>query len=421
MSASSDGAAADGGPGSAAGKAYRGGCHRMIHPAATMDRLRPLMRELGITRIANITGLDRIGIPTVAVYRPNARSLSVAQGKGATLIEAQVSGLMESIELHHAEHVTGPLLLGSQRELSEGHPMVDVTGLPQVSANTFDRAGKMLWMAGVDLPSGRSTLVPFELVHTDFRSPFPTGSGAFLMGSNGLASGNHLLEAVSHGICELVERDANTLFHYSGLRRQGLRRVAPETIDDSTALELLGRFDVAGLDVGIWETTTDVGIASFLCTAVDRDVHIPRPMPPVSGSGCHPSRRVALLRSLTEAAQGRLTLIAGARDDVSHLQFNDDSARERAGAKRTQLQHEDPQRSFAEAPSVDHPTFDADVQWELQRLAAAGLSQVIAVNLTRPRIDIPVVRMIIPHLEGTSEVKGYAPGPRARRQMEASA
>jgi YcaO-like protein with predicted kinase domain len=405
----------------AASKGYRAGCHRMISPASTLDRMRPLMRELGITRIANITGLDRIGIPTVAVYRPNARSLSVAQGKGATLIEAQVSGLMESIELHHAEHVTQPLLLGSHRELRDNHPIADVTGLPQTATCAFDPAAPMLWSTGVDLPTGKATLVSFELVHTDFRSPLPTGSGAFLVSSNGLASGNHLNEAISHAICELVERDANTLFHFAGMPEQERRRVDPHTVDDATALEILDRFEAAGIDVGIWETTSDVGIASFLCTVVDRDQHIPRPMPPVSGSGCHPSRRVALLRSLTEAAQGRLTLIAGARDDLSRRQFDDDSARSRAAEKRAQLRSERPRRSFAAAPDVDHDTFDADVHWELQQLAAAGLRQVIAVNLSSPRLQVPVVRVIIPHLEAMSEVPGYVPGARARRQTEANA
>lgn len=62
---------------------------------------------MGITRVADVTGLDRIGIPVVMVCRPNARSLAVSQGKGIDIEAATVSGLMESVELYHAEHIEG--------------------------------------------------------------------------------------------------------------------------------------------------------------------------------------------------------------------------------------------------------------------------------------------------------------------------
>ena len=67
------------------------------------------MPTMGITRIANITGLDRLGIPVVMVCRPNSRSIAVSQGKGLTLDAAKASGLMESVETFHAESITRPL------------------------------------------------------------------------------------------------------------------------------------------------------------------------------------------------------------------------------------------------------------------------------------------------------------------------
>jgi ribosomal protein S12 methylthiotransferase accessory factor len=98
-------------------KAYRKGTHRTLTPTDTLERARPLLSNLGITRIANVTGLDRIGIPVVMVCRPNARSIAVSQGKGLNLDAAKASGLMEAVETYHAEHITLPLLLGSYAEL----------------------------------------------------------------------------------------------------------------------------------------------------------------------------------------------------------------------------------------------------------------------------------------------------------------
>jgi len=86
-------------------KAFRQGTHRLIPPEETIVRLNPFLPVMGITRVANVTGLDAIGVPVVIVVRPNARSLSVSQGKVLTLAAAKASGIMESIELYHAEHV----------------------------------------------------------------------------------------------------------------------------------------------------------------------------------------------------------------------------------------------------------------------------------------------------------------------------
>jgi len=40
-----------------------GGTFRACDPAETFARLRPILPKVGITRVADVTGLDRIGIP----------------------------------------------------------------------------------------------------------------------------------------------------------------------------------------------------------------------------------------------------------------------------------------------------------------------------------------------------------------------
>jgi YcaO-like protein with predicted kinase domain len=79
-------------------KTYRSGTHRTVTPEETIARLQPLMHEFGITRVANLTGLDRAGIPVVMVCRPNSRSSAVFHGKGLDIAAAKASGIMEVIE-----------------------------------------------------------------------------------------------------------------------------------------------------------------------------------------------------------------------------------------------------------------------------------------------------------------------------------
>ena len=136
------------------------------------------------------------------------------------------------------------------------------------------------------------------------------------MNSNGLASGNQVTEAISHGLCEVIERDACTLFSFSQVAEQARRRINLPTVDDPACLELLQRFDSAGVAVAAWDVTSELGVATFQVEIVDKEPEPGRGLAPSRGSGCHASRGVALCRALTEAAQGRLTMIAGSRDDL---------------------------------------------------------------------------------------------------------
>jgi ribosomal protein S12 methylthiotransferase accessory factor len=66
-------------------------------------------------------------------------------------------------------------------------------------------------------------------------------------------------------------------------------------------------------------------------------------------------------------------------------------------------------------------TFEDDVTVVLDRLIHAGLESVIVVDLTHPELQIPVVRVIVPGLEGYM-FDYYRPGERAQahaRQLAA--
>src|SRR4051794_16365500 len=76
------------------------GTHRICAPSETLARTEPLLRALGITRVADITGLDTLGIPVCQAIRPNSRALSVSQGKGLSHAGARASAVMESVEMY---------------------------------------------------------------------------------------------------------------------------------------------------------------------------------------------------------------------------------------------------------------------------------------------------------------------------------
>src|SRR5262249_17498885 len=185
----------------------RKGTHRVAAPAATLARVRPHMSRMGITRLGNITGLDRIEIPVAIAVRPNSLSVSVSQGKGLDQPQAMASALMEAVEGFHAEEI-GPCREAAYRDLAARETVVDPETLCPAT-RPFDAAAPISWIEGYDLIRHEPCWVPAEIVHTDY-----TGEpdGFFLAGSNGLASGNHLVEAINAALYELVERDAVALW-----------------------------------------------------------------------------------------------------------------------------------------------------------------------------------------------------------------
>ncbi|MEY4580929.1 MAG: hypothetical protein RL701_5632 [Pseudomonadota bacterium] len=393
------------------------GTHRSRTLTSSLEHVRSVAALAGVTRVANVTGLDTVGLPVVAVYRPNARSLVVSQGKGLDLVAATVSGLMEAVESHHAEHPDLPLRLASQRELNTRGRVIAVDKLAHVAGQPFLDHRSTLWTQGVELNTGEALWAPFEIVHTNFTVPLPAGSGCFMMSSNGLASGNHPLEATSHGLCEVVERDAVALFHAAGGFSQSRNRIQLSSIDALSCREVLARFEAADLACGVWDITTDVGLAAFLCVIVDRSANMFRPLYYANGSGCHPAREVALLRALTEAAQCRLTYIAGARDDADREFFERARNPDRIASMRQCIDAgATGGRAFPATPNYDATTLDDDVTWELNCLERVGLREVGVFDLSKPEFGIAVVRVVVPGLEALSGAPGYTAGPRALRE-----
>lgn len=397
-----------------AAKRYFEGTHRVVPPAETIARVRPHFAAIGITRVANVTGLDRLGVPVVTVCRPNSRSLAVFQGKGVTLDAAKASGIMEAVEVWHAERIVKPLKLASFDEMRSEHRMADVDGLPRGRPAALDSAVPMLWIEANDVMGAGSTWVPHELVSMNYTLPLPPGCGWFQANSNGLASGNHMAEAVLHGLCEVIERDARSLWELSSPDEKAARMLDLARVNGGPCRQLLDRFTECGLSVHAWDVTSDIGVAAFVCQLVDPN---DQTADPEVGSGCHPAREIALLRALTEAAQARTTYIAGSRDDYLADWYELEARRQRRAIMLQRTAGVEAQRDFSLVPTFESPSLDADVRWLLARLRSAGISQVLVVDLTRDALGIPVAKVIVPGLEGArSYGEGeYVMGKRARR------
>jgi ribosomal protein S12 methylthiotransferase accessory factor len=364
-------------------KAVRRGTHRVLPPEETWRRIRPHLHAAGITRVADITRLDDIGIPVWQAIRPMSRNLSVSQGKGITPLLARISATMESLELWHAEEllcesVTMPVGVASR---TLPYP---VEALPLHDHNVLSDSTVVEWIPARGIVGGVETVVPRHVVELDYTLRPAWTPPLFKRTSNGLASGNTLDEAMLHGLLELVERDALADAH---LRT----RIDMASIDGPDSAWLLDICTRAGVEIEAMAHRARVPMPTF--EVVIRSESYPYPC---RGAGSHPDREVAFCRALTEAAQSRLTVIAGARDDLHAVEYADVANRwtlapsvRRAAAL--------PLSSYSEVASVDDP---ADLHADLEALtraveAVTGLP-VLRVDLTRDGIGVPVTRVIAP-------------------------
>jgi YcaO-like protein with predicted kinase domain len=372
-----------------AAKRFVEGSHRTRTPEATVRRARQLMAPLGITRLADLTGLDHVGVPVFSAIRPNGKSLSTSQGKGLDTASAQASALMESIETWHAENVRLPVVRGTFRAL-RGRA-VDPRRLPRPRGR-IGLDDEWAWVMGWDLGAGRERLVPLEAVSLD--TTFGDVVPRLDVSSNGLASGNHLLEAIVQGVCEVIERDAEARWRAS----RGDRRVDLRSVVSDGGRRLLAALAAAGVTVAAWDLTSDIGVPVCAATLVEDPAEPAwRSLGVYQGFGCHLDPEVALVRAVLEAVQTRVTYIAGSRDDFFPFDYERASDPEMVEAVWAHVHR--PVRRMVDVGALPRratPTFEGDVAVLVAALAAAGAGEVVVVDLTQERWQVPVVKVLVP-------------------------
>ena len=387
---------------------------RVCDPADTVASLRPFFPSLGITRLARVTGLDRIGIPVYQAVRPNAKTLAVTQGKGIDNDSARASAVMEAAEQAIAEQPSAPCRTASIDELSMwGEVFVELKRFLAPGRRAPPADLPMQWLWGFDLLGGRVTWAPRDVVRLDFTERRPT-SHPFWQSSDGLASGNILLEAILHGLCERIERDASALWSFRTADQVCARCVDPYAFHDSTLSLLIDQIAAGGLQLRLFDITSDIGIPAYFAVLAEptptgtswRHFDLSR------GTGAHPYAVRAAIRAVTEAVQSRLTAISAARDDFLPDLYE---APLRADLHVFRL---------AEPGWIEPPHLEASaglLELLLRRLRAGGIRSVIVVPIGGEDYGISVAKVIVPDLEDPPESKHRHLGRRAVNAMLAAA
>jgi thioglycine synthase len=424
-----------------------GGTSRAIPPEKTLPKALEVCRRIGVTRLADITNMDRLRIPNYSAVLPGTEDyIWVYSGKGTTRQNAKASALMESIERYcslPSGNKKRRYVRGTANELSKSYTVIHPDDIIEPLNFQYNEDMTMDYLEGTDLITKREVLVPAPLVLFRYSPSTPAINPFAFHHTNGLASGNVLEEAICHALCEVIERDATSIaeiraraipFHFLKTIENNLRRAGftfspipqQKFVDDFTIFRdvefpvgfsklfrrLTRRFDQADLPLLIKDITSDIAVPTFVASSIEWIS--PNYGYLAEGHGTHPDARIAMTRAITELSQTRAANIHGARDDLRKISFGENNTDDR---RAWQFLASKRRIRFDEIRSFNNEDILDDINLILENLRSVGIRMAAIVDLTNPDIGIPVVRAIVPGLE-TFKITKSVIGWRARKYFK---
>lgn len=378
---------------------YFTGTHRVIAPSKTIEINENKLKVAGITRIADITDLDRIGLPIYTAIRPTAEdgAVSIYGGKGITKDHAKASAMMEGFERYSAERQDiDETIIASLSEIEEFGEYIDPKSLnlPKEFEKKDISDLSLEWSKSIDLISNREYYIPTNAIYHPYISKDDSQS-LFKSNTNGLASGNILEEAILHGIFEVIERDAWSIFE---LTHKNYAQIDISSIENEIIIDIIEKFESEGIKIKLMDFTADIKIPTIAASADDtitKDAGLL-----TLGMGTHLDPEVAILRALTEVAQSRATQINGAREDTVRADFAREAGYERMKRiNKFYFRDEEEQIKLSDIENKSTSSITRDIEIVKDELVSNDIQKILYSNLTRPELDVSVVRVVIPEME----------------------
>jgi ribosomal protein S12 methylthiotransferase accessory factor len=393
------------------------GGYRTVSPRATVARFRKHVSPLTgvVSRLerieadlplnTNYFATHNFSVPAATVNELRAGlSGSGSAGKGSTAEQGEASALMEAIERYSGIFqgdeirktrrfkdfrsgeaiLPNDILLFSDTQLRDWMPANGPDGPPS-TPGLFDRSAEIEWSPVWSLRDDRFKYLPTSLLYF-----FYDGPAAFHADSNGCAAGNTLEESIVQGFLELVERDSYAIWWYNRLQRA---EVDLGQFDDSYVRDLQTQLAETGRRLWVLDVTSDLGIPTYVAILHwmqngQENIEF--------GSGAHFDNRIALLRALTELNQFLSVGLMGggsgekpSLDGSTPLRLQDYPFLTPSGHPKV------PPDSGSKFGPLDNTRQQVDACVDIAR--RAGLDFLV-LNQTRPDVEVPVVRVIVPGL-----------------------
>lgn len=380
---------------------YRENGNRTQNASKLIPKIQKLLPRLGITRVADISHLSPIAFPVFQGTRPSVyfhpeMGLNTGhQGKGKTKKQALISCMMEGLEGFCMEPRSANLIRSSYSFLSQSHFTVDPSGFQKnLNKNSFSKRAPLMWTEVYSLKDKKSVLIPAELVYFPFNPESYDTRSIFVQSTNGVAAGATYLEAVTHSIYEVIERqyikylldNKAIVFKLETPDSERLKRVFKGM--DSHSEMALNFYLIYN------KKFSKNNLPMVIAHAQYENIH-------GLGYGLSSQLSLSTHRAASEVLQSFTTLLSGAREDLLKSKVRNSFDYSRAILQfillgSTSLLRKKHSSLYSEQVFKNLKNeFDFQIQWLKKR----GWPDVYFANLTRVGVDVPVVKTIIPYME----------------------
>ncbi len=375
---------------------------KIISPQETVRRFREKLAAVKLDILDHTARIDngRLDIPVYfSVCGQDARNIignKKQMGKGASPEQAEASAVMELAErFSFFSFCKDPanFKIGTHADFkADALPFESVALSVHDTSDDLDAARQifetipMRWTWAWSLSAEREALIPFDWFYA-------------INEFNGPSAGNCVEEALSQGICEIVERHVSSL-----VSRQRLQVPAIDAASatDVMVREMLEKYERCGIRLLFQDFTLGTGIPTVGAMAYDPTT-FPASSEIVWTAGTTPSPEKALSRALTEVAQ-----LAG--------DFNSNANYVASGLpKYTRLDQADyilhPSQTVAlqTLPDLSHDNIRMEVENLIAALSNRGLEPLV-IDTTHPDLGIPAFYTIVPGTHFRERAEGTSVG-----------
>ncbi|MDJ0720333.1 MAG: YcaO-like family protein [Desulfobacterales bacterium] len=375
---------------------------KIISPQETVRHFRSKLAGLDLDILDHTERIDRgrLDIPVYfSVCGRDAHDIignKKQMGKGASPEQAEASAVMELAErFSFFSFCRDPanFKLGTHADFSnEALPFAAIAQSVHDDSEDLEAARKvfeaipMRWARAWNLAAGHEVLVPFDWFYA-------------INEFNGPSAGNCTEEALSQGICEIVERHVSSLV---SRRRLRVPAINAASATDPMVRDMLAKFARCGIRLHLQDFSLDMGIPTVGALAYDPST-FPDTSEIVWTAGTTPSPEKALSRALTEVAQ-----LAG--------DFNSGSNYVASGLpKYTRLDQADyilqPDRTvdLQALPDLAHANIRLEVESLVATLSRRGFEPLV-IDTTHPDLGIPAFYTIVPGTHFRERAEGTSVG-----------
>jgi ribosomal protein S12 methylthiotransferase accessory factor len=375
---------------------------KIISPEETVTRFRARLKEAGLDILDHTARIDngRLDIPVYfSICGRDAREVignKKQMGKGASPAQAEASAVMELAErfsffsfCQDPSHFVVDTFANLQQQAL---PFETIARSVHDTADDRDAAGRvfetipMRWTRAWNLTAGREVLVPFDWFYA-------------INEFNGPSAGNCREEALSQGICEIVERHVSSIVSRGKLTLPAIRTASAQ---DAMVRDMLAKYDRNGIRLFVHDFTLDTGIPTVGVFAYD-PATFPERSELVWTAGTTPGPEKAFSRALTEVAQlagdfnSKANYVASGLPKYTRL--------EQAGF----LMNPRPAVDIDKLPDLSDDNIRVEVENMVQALSQRGF-EVLVIDTTHPRLDIPAFYTIVPGTHFRERARGTSVG-----------